>query len=160
AKDDKEKAEIASRRDVAIDALGSGSDYTAFLDHLTVASMNLGFAGESSDGGVYHSKYDSFYWYTHFSDKDFIYNAALSRVMGTAILRLANADVLPFEFTATAHTLSGYVDEIQRLVGDTKGAPSLDLAPLRASIAKLQKSADAYNATFAKGRIPADREQL
>jgi len=163
AKDDKEKATISSRRDFPIDALGSGSDYTAFLDHLTVASLNGGFGGEGADGGVYHSKYDSFYWYTHFSDKDFVYNAALSRVMGTMILRLADADVLPFEFTSTARTLSSYVDDIDKLIKDTKDtkeAKALDLAPLRTAMAKLKKSADAYNAAFAKGRVPADREQL
>jgi N-acetylated-alpha-linked acidic dipeptidase len=159
AKDEAEKASIASRRDFPIDALGSGSDYTAFLDYLTVASLNLGFAGDASDGGVYHSKYDSFYWYTHFSDTDFTYNAALSRVMGTLILRLANADILPFEFTATAHTLSGYADELQKLAKEAKDAPALDFGPLRASIAKLQKAADAYAAVIAKGKQPKDREQ-
>jgi N-acetylated-alpha-linked acidic dipeptidase len=162
AKDDEEKTRIRSRRDFPIDALGSGSDYTAFLDYLTVASLNLGFGGEASDGGVYHSKYDSFYWYTHFSDTDFTYNAALSRVMGTAILRLANADILPFEFTSTAKTLGGYVDELEELKKGTKDAnerDALDFTPLRASIAKLQKAADAYNAAIAKGRQPKDREQ-
>ncbi len=168
AKDEAEKTSIASRRDFPIDALGSGSDYTAFLDYLTVASLNLGFAGEASDGGVYHSKYDSFYWYTHFADTDFTYNAALSRVMGTLILRLTNADILPFEFTATAKTLSGYADDLQKLAKeakdtkdakDTKELAALDFAPLRASIAKLQKAADAYAAVIAKGRQPKDREQ-
>jgi N-acetylated-alpha-linked acidic dipeptidase len=165
AKDDEERGRIRARHDFPIDALGSGSDYTAFLDHLTVASLNLGFGGESPDSGVYHSKYDSFYWYTHFSDTDFAYNAALSRTIGTAILRLADADVLPFEFTATAHTLSGYVDEIERLTKDTKDPKDtkehgdLDVRPLRAAIAKLQKAADAYGAAAAKG-VPKDREQL
>ena len=87
-----------------------------------VASLNLGFGGEASDGGVYHSTYDSFYWYTHFSDTDFTYNAALSRVIGTAILRLADADILPFEFTSTAKTLGGYVDELEELQKGTKDA--------------------------------------
>jgi N-acetylated-alpha-linked acidic dipeptidase len=160
AKDDKDKALISSRRNFPIDALGSGSDYTAFLDHLTVASLNAGFAGEGSDGGVYHSKYDSFYWYTHFSDKDFTYNAALSRAMGTTILRLADAEVLPFEFTSTARTLSGYVDEVEKATKDAKEPAVLDFAPLHASLAKLQKAADAYNAAAARGKIPRDREQL
>jgi N-acetylated-alpha-linked acidic dipeptidase len=166
AKTDDEKNKIRTRRDFPINALGSGSDYTAFLDHLTVASLDAGFGGEGGDGGVYHSKYDSFYWYTHFSDKDFTYNAALSRALGTMILRLADADVLPFEFTSTAKTLSGYVDEIEKLTKgakdsqDAKELDSLNLRPLRTAIAKLQKSADAYNAAYAKGRIPSDREQL
>ena len=163
AKEEADKARIRSRRDFPLEALGSGSDYTAFLDYLTVASLNAGFGGEGSDGGVYHSKYDSFYWYTHFSDSDFSYNAALSRTLGTAILRLANADVLPFEFTATSRTLSGYVDELEKLTKDTKDTkehPDLDFKPLRAAVAKLQKAADAYGAAYAKGKTPKDREQL
>jgi N-acetylated-alpha-linked acidic dipeptidase len=160
AKTDQEKTRLASRRDFPIDALGSGSDYTAFLDHLTVASLSLDFGGEAPDSGVYHSKYDSFYWYTHFSDTDFAYSAALSRTIGTAIMRLASADVLPFEFTATARTLGGYVDEIETLRKETKDAPALDLAPLRAAVTKLQKAADAYESAMAKGPSPRDREQL
>jgi N-acetylated-alpha-linked acidic dipeptidase len=145
AKTDAEKATIQKRRDFPIAALGSGSDYTAFLDYLTVASLSMDFGGEAPDSGVYHSTYDSYYWYTHFSDTDFAYGAALSRTIGTAILRLADADVLPFEFTATAKTLDGYVDEIEKLEHDTKGAPDLDLSPLRAAIGRLQKAADAYD---------------
>jgi N-acetylated-alpha-linked acidic dipeptidase len=160
AKTDDEKAKLTARRDFPIDALGSGSDYTAFLDYLTVASLNMDFGGDAPDSGVYHSKYDSFYWYTHFSDTDFAYNAALSRTIGTAILRLANADILPFEFTATARTLRGYIDEVDKLRAETKGAPALDFAPLRASISRLQKAADAYGAAVSKGRQPKDREQL
>jgi N-acetylated-alpha-linked acidic dipeptidase len=159
AKTDEEKTTLTIRRDFPIDALGSGSDYTAFLDYLTVASLDMGFGGDGSDGGVYHSKYDSFHWYTHFSDTDFAYNAALSRTIGTAILRLADADILPFEFAATARTLSGYADEVQKLAKDTKELAALDFGPLRTSIAKLQKAADAYNAVIAKGRQPKDREQ-
>jgi N-acetylated-alpha-linked acidic dipeptidase len=93
---------------------------------------------------VYHSNYDSFYWYTHFSDGDFAYGAALSRTIGTAILRLADADVLPFEFTATASTLRGYVDEIDKLAKKDKDAPALDETPLRTSVDRLQKAAEAY----------------
>jgi N-acetylated-alpha-linked acidic dipeptidase len=159
AKTAEEKSRITSRRDFPISALGSGSDYTAFLDNLTIASLDMGFGGDGSDGGVYHSKYDSFDWYTHFSDGDFVYNAALSRTIGTTLLRLANADVLPFEFTATARTLRGYADEVEKLAKETSGAPAIDFAPLRSAIAKLQKAADAYGSAAAK-RSPKDREQL
>ncbi len=145
-----EKARIEKRRDFPIAALGSGSDYTAFLDFLTIASLDAGFGGQGSDSGVYHSTYDSFYWYTHFSDTDFAYGAALSRTMGTMIMRLADADVLPFEFTATAKTLRGYADEISALRKDTKDAPPLDLAPLSSAIDRLQKAADAYDRVSAR----------
>jgi N-acetylated-alpha-linked acidic dipeptidase len=72
----------AQRSDCASAALGSGSDYTAFIDHLGIASLNLGFGGEDG-GGIYHSVYDDFYWYTHFSDGDFIYGRALAQTAGT-----------------------------------------------------------------------------
>jgi N-acetylated-alpha-linked acidic dipeptidase len=149
AASDEEEARLQKRRDFPIDALGSGSDYTAFLDYLTIASLNMGFGGEAADSGVYHSTYDSFYWYTHFSDSDFAYGAALSRTIGTTILRLANADVLPFEFTATASTLGGYVDEIEKLQKKDKTAPALDVTPLKTSVDRLKKSAEAYDRALA-----------
>lgn len=139
-----EKATIDRRRYIPIEALGSGSDYTAFLDHLTIASLNMGFGGEGSDGGVYHSTYDSFYWYTHFSDTDFAYGTALSRTIGTAILRLADADILPFEFTATATTLRGYANELDKLRKSVKDAPPLEMTLVLASVERLAKSADNY----------------
>jgi N-acetylated-alpha-linked acidic dipeptidase len=160
ADDDAEKAKLQRRHDFPIDALGSGSDYTAFLDYLTIASLNMGFGGEGADSGVYHSNYDSFYWYTHFSDTDFAYGAALSRTIGTAILRLADADLLPFEFTATASTLRGYVDEIEKLQKKDKDAPALDLAALRTSLDRLQKAADALDRAQGRwngGGISLDR---
>ena len=132
--------------DLAIDALGSGSDYTAFLDHLSIASLNLGFAGDGSANGVYHSIYDSYYWYTHFSDGDFSHTAALSRVMGTALLRLADADILPFEFGSTASTLARYVDELQKLSDDAKAG--VDLKPLRKSIDGLRSAAEKYESAL------------
>ena len=145
---------IRKRSDKPIDALGSGSDYTAFIDNLQIASLDFGFGGEGG-GGVYHSIYDSFYWYTHFSDKDFAYGAALSRTIGTVILRLADADVLPFEFTATARTLRGYVEEIDKARKDIPDAPTIDLAPLRSSLDRLEKAAAAYNKAASNDRATA-----
>jgi N-acetylated-alpha-linked acidic dipeptidase len=145
---------IRKRGDKPIDALGSGSDYTAFIDNLQIASLDFGFGGEGG-GGVYHSIYDSFYWYTHFSDKDFAYGAALSRTIGTVILRLADADVLPFEFTATARTLRGYVDEIDKARKDIPDAPAIDLGPLRSSLDRLEKAAVAYNKAAMSERATA-----
>ena len=153
------KALLRKRGDKPIDALGSGSDYTAFIDHLQIASLDLGFGGEGG-GGVYHSIYDSFYWYTHFSDKDFAYGATLSRTIGTVILRLADADVLPFEFTATARTLRGYVDEIDKARKEIADAPAIDLAPIRTALDRLDKAAAAYNKAASGDRataLPADK---
>jgi N-acetylated-alpha-linked acidic dipeptidase len=94
---------VRDRRDLRISALGSGSDYTPFLQHLGIASLNIGYGGED-DGGEYHSIYDSFDLYTRFKDPTFEYGIALAQTVGRAELRLAEADVLPFEFTAFADT--------------------------------------------------------
>ena len=102
------------RPDLRIDALGSGSDYTVFVDHLGIASLNLGFSGEDG-GGIYHSIYDDYYWYTRFSDGDFVYGRALAQTIGSAVLRLAGAEVLPFDFSNLAETVNRYVDELQKL---------------------------------------------
>jgi N-acetylated-alpha-linked acidic dipeptidase len=102
------------RDDLRIGALGSGSDFTPFLQHAGVASLNLGYGGED-DAGIYHSIYDDFYWYTHFSDTSFVYGRALAQTVGTAVMRLADADVLPFSFTDLAETARDYAKELQSL---------------------------------------------
>src|SRR5208283_5354661 len=114
-----DRAEARTRPDLRIAALGSGSDYTAFLDHLGIASMNLGFGGEDG-GGIYHSIYDDFYWYTHFSDTDFVYGRALAQTVGTAVLRLADAELLPFDFDDFTDTIHRYVDEVEKLAKDKR----------------------------------------
>jgi N-acetylated-alpha-linked acidic dipeptidase len=114
------KAEFRTRPDLRIGALGSGSDYTAFIDHLGVASINLGYNGEGGGGGVYHSIYDDFYWYTHFADTEFVYGRALSQTAGTAVIRLADATVLPFQFGDFSETVRGYIDELKKLDADQR----------------------------------------
>jgi N-acetylated-alpha-linked acidic dipeptidase len=107
--DDREEARGA---DLRIGALGDGSDYAPFLDHAGVAALNIGFGGEAN-GGIYHSIYDDFYWYTHFGDPDFVYERALAQLGGTAIMRMADADVLPFDPSASADTVKRYVGELK-----------------------------------------------
>ncbi len=114
-----DRAEARTRPDLRIAALGSGSDYTAFLDHAGIASLNLGFGGEDG-GGIYHSIYDDFYWFTHFSDTNFVYGRALAQTAGTAVMRLADADLLPFEFHGLADTVHRYVDEVKKLAGEKR----------------------------------------
>jgi N-acetylated-alpha-linked acidic dipeptidase len=109
-----ERQDARQRADLRIGALGSGSDYSSFIDHLGIASLNLGFGGED-EGGIYHSVYDDFNWYTHFSDTDFSYGRALSETVGLAVLRLADAEIIPFDFTDFTDTIRRYVDEIERL---------------------------------------------
>ncbi|HEY1494239.1 MAG TPA: transferrin receptor-like dimerization domain-containing protein [Candidatus Solibacter sp.] len=113
-----ERAEARSR-DLRIAALGSGSDYTAFLDHLGIASVNMGFGGEDQ-GGIYHSIYDDFYWYTHFADTDFVYGRALAQTAGTSVMRLAGAELLPLDFDNFTDTIRRYIDEVQKLARDKR----------------------------------------
>ncbi len=108
------KAEAKTRADLRLGALGSGSDYTVFIDHLGVASINMGYGGEDQTG-QYHSIYDDFYLYTHFEDTDFAYGKALAQTAGTMVLRMADADVLPYQYTDLAETVRGYVKEVETL---------------------------------------------
>jgi N-acetylated-alpha-linked acidic dipeptidase len=108
-----------SRGDLPISALGSGSDYTPFLQHLGIASVDLGFGGEDG-GGIYHSIYDDIYWYEHFSDRDFVYGRALAQIAGTLVMRLAGASVPGFEFNAQARTFSTYLEQVKTLWKTTR----------------------------------------
>jgi N-acetylated-alpha-linked acidic dipeptidase len=113
ARGDKRR-EARDRSDLAVDPMGSGSDYTAFYHHLGVPSLNLGFGGVD-DGGIYHSIYDSFRWYTTFSDSSFTYGRALAQTVGLATMRLASADVLPYEFSRLSERVSTNLKEVQDL---------------------------------------------
>ncbi len=117
AKSDDERKELRQRPDLRMNALGSGSDYTTFIDHLGIASLNLAYEGED-DEGIYHSIYDDFYWYTHFSDTNFVYGVALSQTIGTAVMRMADADILPYRFTDLADTMQKYTKDLQKLLHD------------------------------------------
>jgi N-acetylated-alpha-linked acidic dipeptidase len=108
---------LRERADLRIHALGSGTDFTAFLDHVGVATLDLGYGGEDEQG-IYHSIYDDFYWYTHFSDSDFVYGRALSETIGTSVMRLADAEVLPFDFVDQADTVKKYIKDLQKLLKD------------------------------------------
>ncbi len=110
--------EARSRSDLRIGALGSGSDFTPFLQHAGIPTLNVGFGGED-DGGIYHSIYDSFHWYTNFSDTSFVYGRALAQAAGTMIMRVANADVLPEEFGNLSETARGYLVELKTLRDET-----------------------------------------
>jgi len=112
-----DRKEIRQRTDLRINALGSGTDFTGFLDHLGIATLDLGYQGETEQG-IYHSIYDDFYWYTHFSDNDFVYGRALSQTVGTSVMRLADAEVLPFDFVDFADTMQKYTKELEKLLKD------------------------------------------
>jgi N-acetylated-alpha-linked acidic dipeptidase len=111
--------EIRGRADLSINALGSGSDYTPFLQHLGIASLDIGFDGESG-GGSYHSIFDSIDAYMRFVDPELRYGIALAKVGGRLVLRLADADVLPFRFGPLSDTVSRYAAEVSALADTTR----------------------------------------
>jgi N-acetylated-alpha-linked acidic dipeptidase len=111
----KQQTEARSGGELAIGPLGSGSDYGGFVDHVGIASVNLGFEGEDPSGN-YHSIYDDFYWYSHFSDYDFVYGRALAQTAGLTVLRMADADIMPYNFEGLSHTTAQYVDEVKALL--------------------------------------------
>ena len=146
--------EIMNRSDLRIFALGSGSDYTPFLQHLGIASLNIGFGGEDG-GGSYHSIYDSFDHYTRFGDPNFDYGIALARVCGHATLRLANSDVLPFEFTNFADTVSVYVREVTNLTDSLREETRMMNQMLSSGMVQAaQDPAQTFNLPKPKENVP------
>lgn len=122
-----------------IGALGSGSDYTPFLQHLGVPSLDMGFGG---DYGVYHSAYDSFYWMSHFGDPSFQYHVAAAQIWGTVALRMANATALPFDYTDYAAQLRDFVNETTRLANRRKMSDTLDARPMLKAIEQFEEEAE------------------
>jgi len=172
----------ASGLDLPIEALGSGSDFTPFLQHLGIASLDLSYRGEADNDGIYHSAYDSFEHYLRFGDPGFAYGIAEAQTVGHLVLRLADADVLPLQFGGAAEALEGYVHELHKLAFDqgehaqTLAAlrqarsfelasdptrpigppasedqvPYLNFAPLDDAVARLRRSAQAYDQALAE----------
>ena len=112
-----DRSELRKRADLRIHGLGDGSDYASFLDHAGIPALNLGYGGEG-DGDSYHSIYDDFYWYTHFIDPDLAYGRVLAQTGGTAVMRLADADVIPYEYNAAAETIAKYVKDLEKILKD------------------------------------------
>lgn len=117
AKSPEDRKELRERPDLRIGALGSGTDFTGFIDHLGIATIDLGYSGEDEQG-IYHSIYDDFYWYTHFSDTNFVYGRALAQTVGTTVMRLADSELLPFDFADFADTVDMYTKNLQKLLAD------------------------------------------
>ena len=109
----------AEREDLRIYPLGAGSDYTAYIHHAGVPSLNLGFGGESG-GGSYHSMFDSYDHYTRFSDGDFKYGVTLSKVTGRLVLRLSESDILPFRFVNMVDNIGTYIESNKKLAEEVK----------------------------------------
>ena len=117
AKSQEDKDKIRKRADLRIGTLGDGSDYTPFLDFVGVSALDISLGGEA-DADAYHSIYDDFYWYTHFVDPEFAYGRALAQTGGTTVMRLANADLIPYEYTGVADNIGKYVTDLEKLLKD------------------------------------------
>ena len=126
---------------VRLGALGSGSDYTVFLDHLGLPSLDMGF---ESNNGIYHSAYDTHWFFTHFGDPGYAYGVKLAELVGVFLERMANADVLPFDYASTAETVNRYLDELDQEV--KKRSLTVDLSAVRAANQRLGATAEALNA--------------
>jgi N-acetylated-alpha-linked acidic dipeptidase len=115
----KAKKELLNKKTFDLAALGSGSDYSPFFQHLGITSMNIGFGGED-DGGEYHSIYDSYDMYRRFKDPTFEYGVALAKVCGRTSLRFANAEILPYDFRSLQKNIGKYVTEVIALADDMR----------------------------------------
>ena len=113
------RSKLLGDKKMKLGALGAGSDYSPFLQHLGITSMNLGFGGEGN-GGQYHSIYDSYDHFTRFIDPGFQYGVALSKTKGLVMMRLANADVLPVDFNSFYKTVNDYATEVKTLLDNTR----------------------------------------
>jgi N-acetylated-alpha-linked acidic dipeptidase len=119
------KQKILDEKEMKLGAMGSGSDYSSFIQHAGIPALNLGYGGEGS-GGEYHSVYDSYYDFTTFKDPGFKYEVTLAQTAGRAVLRMANAEVLPFDFTHLYQTIDGYSNELQSLLDKTRKSTELE----------------------------------
>lgn len=137
--DDRELAEIAANpaRDIPLGAPGSGTDYTAFLDHLGIPAVDLEFAGEGDIGGVYHSAYDTWSFYTRYADPGFRYGPVLAKMAGHIVLRLADAPVPPMRFGDLADAVSGYLDDVKKLADERRETAAVQAKLLSAHVFRL-----------------------
>jgi N-acetylated-alpha-linked acidic dipeptidase len=150
ANDDVNQEGRSEIRRPTISALGAGSDFSPFLDYAGIPSIDLSFTG---DYGVYHSRYDDFYWMQHFGDPDFAYETALARVMGVMALRLDEADVLPFDYETYASEIATAEDNLASRAAALAGAPGI---LKRVTDASSEFSDAATHAQVALSHLPAD----
>jgi len=121
----KTKKDLLAKKTISIGALGSGSDFSPFIQHMGIASFNLGFGGEDP-GGEYHSIYDSYYDYANFKDPKFEYGVTLAKMAGRTTLRMADADLLPFDFTSLYKTINGYAGEVVALADQMRETTAVE----------------------------------
>ncbi len=132
------RAKLAGNKNIKLSALGAGSDWSGFLQYLGIASMNIGFGGEGQ-GGEYHSIYDSYDHFIKFKDPGYQYGMALSKTAGRVMMRMANADVLPFDFNSFQKTVADYVTELKTLLDNTRSETEQENKMIRDKLYDLAK---------------------
>lgn len=140
------RAKLAGNKNIKLEALGAGSDWGGFLQHLGISSMNLGFGGEGS-GGEYHSIYDSYDMFVKFKDPGFQYGVTLSKTGGRTLMRLANADVLPVDFNSFSKTLAEYTTELKTLLDNTRAETDAENKMIKDKLFDLAKDPTKYYQT-------------
>jgi len=145
------KKEALAKDTYSLGALGTGSDYSSFLQHLGVPTLSFGFGGEDA-GGEYHSIYDSYDNFVRFKDPGFVYGVALSKVVGRSVLRLADADVLPFDFRSLQKTISKYLEEVTHLSDQLREENAVENQLLKAK--SYQLASDPQKVLF----VPKEKE--
>ncbi|MFM7784004.1 MAG: transferrin receptor-like dimerization domain-containing protein, partial [Gammaproteobacteria bacterium] len=124
-------------KDLPLDPLGSGSDFSGFVHHLGIASLNVAFGGEGDDGGVYHSAYDTWEHHARFVDPGFAYAGALAKTTGRMVLRLADDGLPVMRYTPFAETVAGYIDEVRKLADTRREAQQQQAKALAAGAYRL-----------------------
>jgi N-acetylated-alpha-linked acidic dipeptidase len=132
------RAKLLGNKYVKLAALGAGSDYSPFIQHMGIASMNIGFGGEDP-GGEYHSIYDSYDLFTRFKDPGFKYGVTLAKTTGRVMLRLANADALPFDFNSFYKTVADYETEVKTLADNARTETETENRMIRENLYNLAK---------------------
>jgi len=151
---DKVKKDNMAKKSMTLAALGSGSDYSAFLQHAGIPSLNIGFGGED-EGGSYHTIYDSYDHYSRFGDPGFKYGVALAQTIGRAVLRMADAEVLPFNFKNLHKTVSTYVTELQTLTDQMRESTLVRNEVIKGNNYKLAADPnDFFKEPVAKEEVP------
>ncbi|MGA9465496.1 MAG: M28 family metallopeptidase, partial [Terracidiphilus sp.] len=139
-------APLQPGEEVRVSDLGSGSDFTPFLQHAGVPSTDVGSSGPY---GVYHSTFDDYAWFVMNADPKFVYLQEMARVFGLEALRMADADVLPYDYPAYAREISSYIDSAKRKAGDA-GMSSVDFAPAQAAASRFTSAAAKVHSVQAK----------
>jgi N-acetylated-alpha-linked acidic dipeptidase len=148
------RAKLLGNKNLKLGALGAGSDYSPFLQHLGIASMNLGFGGEGG-GGEYHSIYDSYDAFVRFKDPGFVYGVTLSKTAGRTVLRLADADVLPIDFNTFYKTVNDYTSELKTLLDNARNETETDNRMAKEKLFDLAKDPKKeYKSPIAKEAVP------